>query len=403
MKKKGLPALLLCIAVITGMMMTGCSVSNMNLVVGQVGNETVTFRDVTLYANYMLMNQGYKRSDLTADNIKGLNESALDYAIENKVIGQKAAALGLYPLSQENQKKVEDNFNSYMTGMAASYLSSYQGMSDAEAQARKAADASLLSAGMTEDDIKTLMTVFEVRDLVLAESTKDVTVTDDEIQTEYNKLLSAQQSSYTTDPTAYDTAMNSGSTVVVYRPGDYRYIKHILITMPSDIASQIATATSSGDTATVATLREQGLAQIKDKANEALAKVQNGGDFDALITQYGGDPGMQAEPAKTKGYQVGAKSSFVPEFLAAAMGLAKVGDTTGLVATDYGYHIIKYVGDVPAGAVALADVKDGIKASVLVTKQNDAFTALVAQWKKETTIKQNAAKIPIITASPAAT
>ena len=400
MKRSWLLALLLCTAVILGSILPGCAASNMGLVVGQVGKETVTFRDVTLYANYMMLTQGYSRSDLTADDIKGVNGNALDYVIANKVILQKAAALGLYPLSAENQKKVEDNFNAYMASLSASYLSAYAGSADAEAQAKSAVDASLAAAGLTEEDIRTLLTDFEARDELMAETTKDVTVSDDEIQTEYNNLLAAQQTSYTADPTAYDTALTDGSTVVVYRPEGYRYIKHILVAMPSDIASQITSATGSGDTAAVATLREQGLAQIEDRANEALAKVKSGGDFDALMAQYGEDPGMQAEPGKTTGYQVGAKSQYVPEFLAAAMGLAKIGDTTNLVATDYGYHILKYVGNVPSGAVALADVKDGIRTSVLATKQSDAFTALLEQWKKETTIKKNAGKVPVITASP---
>ena len=111
---------------------------------------------------------------------------------------------------------------------------------------------------------------------------------------------------------------------------------------------------------------------------------------------------MQAEPAKTTGYQVGAASRYVPEFLTASMGLSQVGGTTDLVATDYGYHIIKYVGDVPSGAVALADVADELKASVFATKQSTAFAALMEQWTKETTIKKNAAKIPVVTASPSA-
>jgi peptidyl-prolyl cis-trans isomerase C len=164
--------------------------------------------------------------------------------------------------------------------------------------------------------------------------------------------------------------------------------------MPEGIASQISSATSSGDTSTVAALRTQGLAQIQSKAEEVLAKVQNGGDFDALMAQYGEDPGMKADPSKTTGYQVGAKSSFVAEFLSAAMGLANVGDTTQLVASDYGYHIIKYAGNVPAGAIALADVKEGLRATVLQSKQSDAFSTLIGQWTKEMGVKTNAGKIP---------
>jgi parvulin-like peptidyl-prolyl isomerase len=375
MKKKGFGMLPLLLAAIIGLMSAGCSMSSMDIVVGRVGPDNVTVRDVTLYANYMLLSNGYSRSDLTAEEIAGLNGAALEYAVTRKMILQKAASLGLYPLSAENQQKADESYYSYMVSVLTS-------------------GADIESAGLTGDDIRTMMTYFTVSDVLLAETTKDVTVTDEEIQAEYDRRLSSQQSSYDAYPTAYDSALSGGSTAIVYRPAGYRYIKHILIAMPEDIASQIEAATSSGDKQKVAELRKQGLPQIEAKANEVLAKVNNGGDFDALMAEYGADPGMQAEPAKTAGYQVGEKSSYVPEFLEAAMGLENAGDTTGLIATDFGYHILKYVGAVPSGAVALSEVRDSIRADVLETKQSDAFDKLVEQWKTEIKIKRNAAKIP---------
>jgi foldase protein PrsA len=401
MKRMKLPAVLLCLVAIIGML-AGCKTS-MDLVVGSVGGETITARDVTRYADYMLLNNGYSRGDLTEEDLAGLNESALENAIHYKVICRKAAALGLYPLSEENQKIADNNFEQYMASLEASYLSAYQQQAgadpnmDFEALASDAADSYLSSMGLTEEDLRTLMTVFEASDVLMEETTGEIAVTDDEVLARYNELLSGQQADYASDPTAYDTALTYGTEIVVYRPEGYRFVKHILISMPEDIETQITAAASGGDTETAAALREQGLAQIKDKAEEVLAKVQSGEDFDALITQYGGDPGMQAEPAKTQGYQVGAESSYVAEFLEAAMGLANVGDTTGLVATDYGYHIIKYVGDVPSGAIALDEVRSGIAADLLVGKQSDAYDALVEQWKSETTIKKNVKKIPIVT------
>lgn len=374
MMKMRVRALLLCLVMMSAMVLTACGKSGMDIVVGQVGAETITAREVTMYANYMLLNSGYSRADMAAEDIKGLNANALDYAVTNKVIRQKAAALGLYPLSADNQKKAEDSYNEFVA-----YIESSSG---------------LASTGLNQDDIRVLMTLFVVSDALMAETTKDVAVTDDEIQTEYNTLLTAQQSSYSADAGAYDTARADGSTVVVYRPAGYRYVKHILIAMPDEISTQITAATSSGEADTVAALRKQGLDAIQEKADAALERVKNGEDFDKLIAELGADPGMQAEPAKTQGYELGAASSFVPEFLEAAMGLKSAGETTGLVATDYGYHIIRYIGDAPEGPMALSDVKDGIAAGLLAGKRSTAYNALVEQWKKETAVKRNIAKMP---------
>jgi parvulin-like peptidyl-prolyl isomerase len=375
MKKKGFMALPMMLAVLVCLMSAGCSTNSMDIVVGQVGSENVTARDVTLYANYSLLNYGYSRSDLTAENIASLNETSLEYAITHKLVLQKAAKLGLYPLSAENQKNADDSTEQYLAQLSS-------------------AGTNLATTGLSESDIKTIMTYFVVSDALMAATTKDVAVTDDEIQAEYDRLLSSQQTDYSGDPTTYESALSDGTTIVVYRPEGYRYVKHILITMPEDIATQISTAASSGDTAKVAELRKQGLPQIEAKANEVLAKVQNGEDFDALIAEYGQDPGMKTEPYKTSGYQIGAKSSFVPEFLEASMGLASVGDTTGLVATDYGYHIIKYASIAPSGAIPLDEVKESIRSSLLIVRQNEAYSALIEQWKKETTIKRNLQKMP---------
>jgi len=97
---------------------------------------------------------------------------------------------------------------------------------------------------------------------------------------------------------------------------DYIRAKHILIAFPEN----------SDKNAKAKTL---------EKANEVLAKVNAGEDFDALIAQYGEDPGMVANP---DGY-VFTKGEMVPEFEEAAYAL-EIGEHSELVETTYGYHII---------------------------------------------------------------
>jgi foldase protein PrsA len=72
-------------------------------------------------------------------------------------------------------------------------------------------------------------------------------------------------------------------------------------------------------------------------AKEVQAKLKEGGDFAKLAEEYSKDPG-----SKSKGGDLGffGKGAMVPEFEKAAFTLEK-GETSELVKSDYGYHIIK--------------------------------------------------------------
>lgn len=83
-------------------------------------------------------------------------------------------------------------------------------------------------------------------------------------------------------------------------------------------------------------LSDEEKAKKRASAEEVLKKAKNGDDFDALIKQYGEDPGMQSNP---NGY-VFKKGDMVAEFETAAYAL-KEGDISDIVETTYGFHIIK--------------------------------------------------------------
>ncbi len=78
-------------------------------------------------------------------------------------------------------------------------------------------------------------------------------------------------------------------------------------------------------------------AKSKKEAEEVLAKVKAGDDFDKLIDEYNDDPG-----ATDKGYTFANDGSMVQEFADASFAL-EIGGTSELVETPYGYHIIKRI------------------------------------------------------------
>lgn len=82
-------------------------------------------------------------------------------------------------------------------------------------------------------------------------------------------------------------------------------------------------------------LTGEALEEAKTKAKEALKRAQEGEDFDALINEYGEDPGMVNYP---NGY-IFKDGDMVPEFYNATLEL-KDNEISKVVESDYGYHII---------------------------------------------------------------
>ena len=134
------------------------------------------------------------------------------------------------------------------------------------------------------------------------------------------------------------------------------------------------------------------LDSVKDKTDEIYARLEAGEDFEALIAEYGEDPGMQNEPTSSRGYYVSAASTnWEVNFRDAAMALENVGDyTLEPVISGSGVHIIRYESDVTAGPVALDEVRDALYAETLTALQEANVTDTIDAWVAERNVSVDA-------------
>ena len=400
------------------------------------------------HSYYYQMYQYYGISGYSMPSAEQIHAEALtnvhDETVKDIVLRQKGAELKLDTLTDEEtaaaKESAETNFKEMLQQVIdGGYLGETTSEGDAlMEEARKYAEENNFGTldSFVENALETAK-VNKLRDYAI----KDVTVTDEEVENQYKVNVDEAKTNYESNISAYGTAVNNGEKVY-YTPAGYRYVKQILLKfgeedqkvideaktavtdaekaltdaqkavtenddaqkaegVTDETKAQLAEARTALDQAVTdaqAALDEANakskqaletaFANLQSKLDEVTAKIAAGEDFDALIEQYNDDPGMKSEPGKTNGYAVcTGYTPFMAEFVDAAMALASVGDVSEPVKNDaYGYHILKYVADIPEGETGLDTFKDEILSSLLSSKQDETYNKAVEDWT-------NAAKI----------
>lgn len=130
---------------------------------------------------------------------------------------------------------------------------------------------------------------------------------------------------------------------------------------------------------------EQGKESVaRAKARIVLAKLAEGASFEDLARQYSDDQG-----SAQRGGDLGlvSRGTLVKEFEEVAWAL-KPGQTSGLVKTQYGLHIIKVYQVADAQAAQYERVKDEIRQHLLTSKREKAFEAWLEQQRKAAKIER---------------
>jgi peptidyl-prolyl cis-trans isomerase C len=123
--------------------------------------------------------------------------------------------------------------------------------------------------------------------------------------------------------------------------------------------------------------------QAKQKAESLLQQIQSGGDFAALARENSDDPGSKASGGDLSWV---SRGQTVPPFEAAAFAL-KPGEVSGLVETQFGYHIIQLAELRPSTVMPYEEVAARIEQFLGQQRLQEEIEAEVETLKTKTKVE----------------
>ncbi len=120
----------------------------------------------------------------------------------------------------------------------------------------------------------------------------------------------------------------------------------------------------------------------KKKIDEVYGKVKAGGNFEELAKQYSDDQGSSG---KGGNLDFMYKGVFDPMFDKAVAEL-KVGETSGIIETEFGYHIIQLMETKPSDYAPFAEVKESIQKHLFMTDAQKLVGRYIEALRKKADI-----------------
>ena len=120
--------------------------------------------------------------------------------------------------------------------------------------------------------------------------------------------------------------------------------------------------------------------KAKDKAEGLLKEIQGGADFAKLAAENSDDPGSKARGGDLSWF---SRGQMVPPFDKAVFALAKPNDLSGVVETQFGYHIIQLLEKEAASAVPFEEAKPRIDQMLKQRQAGQRLESHVEGLKKQ--------------------
>lgn len=126
------------------------------------------------------------------------------------------------------------------------------------------------------------------------------------------------------------------------------------------------------------------LVSSEQQAEEVLNRLDKGEDFAAIAKE------VSIDPSRTNGGDLGyfTEGQMIPDFESACFRL-DVGQTSGIVKTQFGHHIIRLTDKKPAEARTLDEVSDQIRRRILDVKKMERLQDIIKKLRSRARISIN--------------
>ncbi len=357
------------------------------------GDDALVIDYLDFKKEYLYWLKSYEITDDSADEAlitcATQRSSIITYLINERIINDKAAELGVDQFTQEELDKLEADYQENLKAQFeyfGTYVADYGTLAEGEtigedlmlSRGEVEFDKYLADCQLTRDDLLTWQRNALLVEKVQQAVTKDIVIDDSDAQDVLDGYIATIKQLYEEDPVSYETG---GQNMSFWLPEGSRNIKHILIAMEEMDSDEIAYLRDSGDEAGADALRAEKLAPLEQQATEIINMLDNGADFDELIKEFSADAAGSA--MYPEGYTVIPNSvSFVEDFVEAAYAVENIGDYV-LAASDYGWHIVMYASDAEIPQETLDMYKGYVMESLMEKAQTETFNNALTEWQKE--------------------
>lgn len=332
-----------------------------NPVIALVNGEPVYYTEYTAVESAFIYQYQLAGVDLTDPTAYAyVQDLALTYVIEQRLVKQDMQAQGCYNLTAEEEAWCAEQGHlaweqalAEVGEMMRGTLELPEGTDMTEYALSYAA-----SLGVTEqtyvDEYRTQLAMAKYYSWLVG----GAPVTDAEVQLAYDERVARSRALYENDVPAFEQALSSG-TEVWYMPAGYRRVLQILLPAHGESDAER-------------------LASAQAQVDEINARLEAGESFTSLIAEYGVDVNFSDPTFYSIGYQVHPQSILWEDaFVAAAFSpeMAAPGCWSKPFVSELGVHILYYAEDVPGGAVELNDeVYDMLAYLIYDARTQEALT-----------------------------
>ena len=411
----------------------------------KVGNCVITVEEAQAYYDEMV---DYYRElwgnygvELEQEDVDAMADLTLQYFTQDANERLKIQEYGLDTITDEEKEGLReeaqeefDNLREEAVGYYKSLFMTYYDMDEEQAaeQAGQMADKDMEESGYTVDAIYEYLLTWLPYERLYNHVVGDFELSNEEVDAEYEKRA-AEQADMFNDIEAYETNTVYYGVESYYRPAGYRLVKYVLLPTPDEIQADMIDYETDMTSAeeTLETLREEmnmlenqssdsgeteprtaeeiqadidsweaRYAELKEAydglkktvaeslqptVDEVLGKAKAGETFESLILAYGADEEMSEEKNLADGIAIHPQSVIYDKTLCDAV--AMLGTDGEIVVSEpsmQGIFIVKYVADLPGGAIPLTDeVRDELRAEMMSEMQAELYSSTVAAWIEE--------------------